>query len=292
MELVRSGWASGESIERNREEIEKIGVDHQILTPFTSMVGFDPSQAHDRSDVQQAVAQASLPTGMDAGAFFGIGGGGALGIQGASMIAQAMSSHDGAAALSACFCNNLCDAGDQGAAWIAADSLGGSRELNGRMLWSAGGSRVRSKGVHGVISTDQGFYSPYHTGQAFSKTGPQGSAGATGATGDVGPAGAAFTGPICSMQDEISSILGTILDRIEAGEDPIGDGNWLSLYSLGAIVAAAGMLKSAGLDSLAAELTQKGPANFSTSAPRETGTDVTEDRIPEMLKAIAAKLSA
>lgn len=308
MELVRSGWASGESIERNREEIEKIGVDHQILTPFTSMVGFDPSQAHDRSDVQQAVAQASLPTGMDAGAFFGIGGGGALGIQGASMIAQAMSSHDGAAALSACFCNNLCDAGDQGAAWIAADSLGGSRELNGRMLWSAGGSRVLSSGMgmrkkggrigsfqnetvntrtswtdagadqsstglgvlKNIVNSDptREFYSPHHTPDNWAspkETGPQGSAGATGATGDVGPAGAAFTGPICSMQDEISSILGTILDRIEAGEDPIGDGNWLGLHSNIAVVAASGVLKDAGCLDLAARLVKAAPSTKAAS---------------------------
>jgi len=80
MGTVRAAWSKGETIEMRREEIETLGVDHQILTPFTSMVGFDPSKAHDRSGVQDVVAQASLPTGMDAAAFFGINQGGALGL--------------------------------------------------------------------------------------------------------------------------------------------------------------------------------------------------------------------
>lgn len=80
---VRAVWASGSTIEEHKAEIEKIGVDHQILTPFTSMVGLDPSQTHNRSDVQAAIAQASLPVGVDASAFYGLSVGGTMALSSA-----------------------------------------------------------------------------------------------------------------------------------------------------------------------------------------------------------------
>ena len=92
MEIVRSSWSSGSMFDDRRDEIERIGVDHQILTPYTSFVGVDGSQAIDRNDVQQVIAQSSLPTGIDAYAFHGgVSMGGSLGIASASINCFAVS---------------------------------------------------------------------------------------------------------------------------------------------------------------------------------------------------------
>lgn len=69
METVRAAWTRGQSINHHRADIEQVGVEHQILTPFTAMVGVDATQTHDRSAIRQVVAQASLPEGMDVAAF-------------------------------------------------------------------------------------------------------------------------------------------------------------------------------------------------------------------------------
>lgn len=78
MEIVRSSWSDGNNFHDRSDEIEKIGVDHQILTPFTSMVGFDSSIKIDRTDVDEVVAQASPPAGMDPSSLFGVAKGGSL----------------------------------------------------------------------------------------------------------------------------------------------------------------------------------------------------------------------
>lgn len=83
MGIVRDSLAKGDMhFDDSRAAIEKVGVDHQILTPFTSFVGFDASESFDRSDVREIVAQMSLPQGIDAGAFHGLPKGGTLGISG------------------------------------------------------------------------------------------------------------------------------------------------------------------------------------------------------------------
>lgn len=84
MGIVRDSLAKGDMhFNTSREAIEKVGVDHQILTPFTSFVGFDASESFDRSSVKEIVAQMSLPQGIDAGGFHGLPKGGTLGLSGA-----------------------------------------------------------------------------------------------------------------------------------------------------------------------------------------------------------------
>lgn len=86
MQLIREAWRRGATIERQQEEIERLGVEHQILTPFTSMVGIDASASHDRSKVEEIIVQGSLPVGIDPEAFYGIASGGVLGLMSDSVI--------------------------------------------------------------------------------------------------------------------------------------------------------------------------------------------------------------
>jgi hypothetical protein len=87
MGIVRDSLAKGDMhFNTSREAIEKVGVDHQILTPFTSFVGFDASESFDRSSVKEIVAQMSLPQGIDAGGFHGLPKGGTLGLSGGQSV--------------------------------------------------------------------------------------------------------------------------------------------------------------------------------------------------------------
>ncbi len=74
MDIVHSAWAKGQSIDQRSDEIRSLGLEHQILTPFTAMVGVDASRTCDRAGARTIVAQASLPVGIDARTFAGRGG--------------------------------------------------------------------------------------------------------------------------------------------------------------------------------------------------------------------------
>jgi len=234
MSIVRGGWVDGTMIDDHKDEIEKIGVAHQILTPFTSMVGFDASQVNDRSDVQQAIAQASLPTGMDAGSFWGVNGGGALGIQRNVVIAQALDTPQGAITLASASMNmndvdmvgpvSYLASADSGRLTLGGGGMrmrrrggqaksfsGGSRgadatTFEGFTKSLAGGTRGASAGgttLGGEFSSDargdtfdasQSFYSPAHTAGEWM---PQESGDQGWNTGAQGPIG--NTGPVGSI---------------------------------------------------------------------------------------------
>jgi len=290
MEIVRKSWSDGVPYESRSKEIERLGVAHQILTPFTSFVGFDSTRVLDRSNVKESIAQASLPTGIDAHAFYGVAPGGPLGIGGAQ----------GSNGMTQAFY-----------AGSNIDSLGGSSLLLGgssrsscrRSLCSTAGSR--SFGDPLTKSFADWTDNMPKVSSFDSKTGQMDKGGLvpTSLTEDAKwiplvpqevddfiSADAGVSIP-STPRHEAATLLETLLDMIrerkENGESLSNlAGDWLDAFGLTAIVIASTALKAAGLDALAGEIAKR--------AKSKTTTDPlsARDDVEALAEEIAAELAA
>jgi len=280
MEIVREAWENGATYESRADEIEKIGVSHQILTPFTSFVGFDSSKKIDRKNIKEAVAQASLPVGIDGFGFYGVAAGGNLGVGGPVMM--------------------------RSASFGLAGSTGMSRETrylcSSRTMsdsWGETSNTVRTS------LTEPAFYSPRHTPSAWM---PQ----SMDCSSDLGLASETFTagnldlnfdsGVETARLEEMSNIIGvtsrneaaTILERIldeirekKENGDPLFNliGDWLDEFGLMAIVIASSALKKAGVEGLADEMAKRAKSGTTIATISE------RDDVEELAKEIAKELA-
>jgi hypothetical protein len=262
MGTIRSAWSKGESIDDHKAEIEKIGVDHQILTPFTSMVGLDPSETHDRTDVQGVVAQASLPVGMDPSSFFAMSAGGSLGM----------------------------------------NAAGGLRMASVNYLASGGPVMARAtKGMSMGDVDDMSFYSPAHTGDTWDKlcgkqTGDQNFDSSVEnmqleTIGDnsgtyIGAIPSAVSSPSNDAGDRAATLLALILEHASE-TDPLANID-LTGFGLVAIVSANQALISAGLSALAGQL-MKGALAHAMYGP--VNITHTADQIDDLVRQIAEAMA-
>ena len=306
---VRAAWATGDSIEQHKAEIEKIGVDHQILTPFTSMVGLDPSQVHDRSNVNDINAAASLPVGIDASAFYGMNAGGNMSMNAAGALSQMRTASRGLAV------------GQSNTMYMASASMGGERGLVGSRSKMMGGTKsAMPRGITLNESGDGswGMNAATYEGLVDSRGGDEvtqvnycGKPVDSITSGDMldqeiadgmgltkailsisGPGDGAFPGnnidATPNLPDNVGNRAASLLAAImgnTGNTDPL-DGIDIGLYGVAAIIAAVNALRNAGANDLADRL-----ARHVTSAANVVITHVNITHDVDKIDVIAAAIA-